>query len=470
MNLHLNSRSFFRVSGLAVLALFLLTLGSNIAAQSTESSIPVQGAIFEARDQVMSALVHIQPVVKDYRTGELKKQSVVGSGVVFHPDGYVVTNYHVAGKSERIICTLADKEQVPAEYIGGDPPTDIAVLKLQLPEGHPPLTFAEFGNSDEVQVGQYVMALGSPLALARSVSLGVVSTKDRYFSGDYRLPSGERTGKYNLWIQTDAAINPGNSGGPLVDLQGHVVGINSRATFFANNLGFAIPVNVVKKVVAAILDHGEVDRSWIGVHAQALQELEDFFGADRNTGVLVSSVDPGSPAEEVLLKAGDIITEIAGEPVSARFVEELPAFYDKIASHKPGSTIDMKVLRNDETYELHVVSKPLGELQGTDFECSEWGCTVKDITRQMAIENQLDDTLGVFVTGVKRVGAADLGGLISGDVITSVNRVQIVSLDDFRELYENLVAEAVDKILLTVFRAGGVRLIVLDVSSKDTIK
>ncbi|MFQ6009119.1 MAG: S1C family serine protease [Candidatus Zixiibacteriota bacterium] len=257
-----------------------------------------QDEIYLARDKVLPALVHIQPVIKNYNTGELEKMEVVGSGVIFHPEGYVVTNYHVAGKAERILCTLYDKELVEAEFVGGDPLTDIAVVKLNLAAYRGTIHVAEFGNSDSLQVGQYVLAMGSPLALSRSVSAGVVSTKDRYFSPNVRLPSGERTGKYNLWIQTDAAINPGNSGGPLVDLSGRVIGINSRATLFANNLGFAIPINVVKKVTQAILTEGKVTRSWIGLHCQALQELEDYFGTSQNTGVLISSIDPGSPAEE----------------------------------------------------------------------------------------------------------------------------------------------------------------------------
>jgi serine protease Do len=147
-----------------------------------------QQDIYSARDKVMPALVHIQPVITDYRTGKMRKQSVVGSGVIFHEDGYVVTNYHVAGKAERIICTLYDREQVKAELIGGDPLTDVAVIKLDLSKYEGKIEVAEFGDSDTIQVGQTVLAMGSPLALARSVSCGVVSTTDRYFPGDTRLP------------------------------------------------------------------------------------------------------------------------------------------------------------------------------------------------------------------------------------------------------------------------------------------
>ncbi|UCG62942.1 MAG: trypsin-like peptidase domain-containing protein [Candidatus Zixiibacteriota bacterium] len=426
----------------------------------------VQNEIYFARDRVMPALVHIQPVVKNYNTGELEKQQVVGSGVIFHADGYVVTNYHVTAKAERILCTLADREIVPAEFVGGDPLTDIAVIKLDLSEYTGEVMVAEFGDSDSIAVGQYVIAMGSPLALSRSVSAGVISTKDRYFSGDVRLPTGERTGQYNLWIQTDAAINPGNSGGPLVDLSGRVIGINSRGTWFANNIGFAIPINIVKEATASILSQGKVIRSWIGVHCQALQELEDYFGTDRDVGVLVSSIDPGSPAEKSFLKAGDVILEVDDQPVAGRFVEELPAFYSLIAHREPGSEITLKVLRGDQHHKFKVVTKELGDLQGEDFECKGWGFTVKAITKQMQIDNQLEDTLGVMVIGVKAVSTADEGGLRRSDVVKKVDKSTINSLADFVEAYNNLTRQEAEKALLTIRRGGATRFVPIKIEEK----
>lgn len=446
-----------------------LLLAAAAAASAELPSGDLQTQIYQARDKVYPALVHIQPVIKDYNTGEMVKQSVIGSGVIFHQDGYVVTNYHVAGKADRIICTLYDKEQVTATYIGGDPPTDLAVLKLNLEEHKGPIHVAEFGNSDSVDVGQYVLAMGSPLALSRTVSAGVVSTKDRFFSNEVRLPSGEQTGNYNLWIQTDAAINPGNSGGPLVDMNGRVIGINSRATFFANSIGFAIPVNIVKEVTSEIIDHGAVTRSWIGVHAQALQELESYFGVNGTPGVLVSSIDAGSPAEASGLQAGDVIQTIDGQQVSARFVEELPAFYRRIAKMSPGETINMAVKRGAETKTLAVVTKPLGDLLGEDYESQDWGFTVKGITRQMRIESQLKDTLGVYVVGVKRGGPAFEGGLRPGDVIISINKEHIDNLTKFSDLYTTLKESDVEKVLLTILRGGANRLVVLKASDRRTM-
>ncbi len=443
----------------ALLSLTLLVLIVPVSADP--GIVDAQAAIYRARDRVLPALVHIQPVIKNFRTGELEKQAVVGSGIIFHPDGYVVTNYHVAGKAERIICTLHDREMVPAEFIGGDPSTDLAVIRLKLDEYQGEIFPAEFGNSDSIQVGQYVLAMGSPLSLSRSVSAGVISTRDRYFSSEVRLPSGEQTGRYNLWIQTDAAINPGNSGGPLVDMSGRVVGINSRAQLFANNLGFSIPVNVVKQVTQAIMIEGKVTRSWIGLHCQALQELEDYFGASRDRGVLIASIDAGSPAEAAFLRAGDIILEMDGEPVSARFVEELPTFYSRIASRPPGSSIVLTVARDDEQFSFELETKQLGDLQGEDFDCPDWGCTVKAITRQMRLDHQLDDTLGVFVVGVKRSGAAAEGGLRGGGVIREVNGIAVENLASLQSQYSELSRLETDRVLLTVGRGGSMRFVLL---------
>lgn len=448
-----------------LIALYGLAISWNMIQASIMTAS--QSDVYYARDRVLPALVHIQPVVTDFHTGREMKQSLVGSGVIFHDSGYVVTNYHVAGKAERIICTLSDKEQVKAEFIGGDPLTDIAVIKLDLSEYDGVLAEAELGDSDSLQVGQYVLAMGSPLALSRSVSCGVVSTTDRYFSDEATLPSGEKTGRYNTWIQTDAAINPGNSGGPLVNLKGQVIGINSRATIFANNIGFAIPINIVKQVIEQILDHGKVIRSWIGVQAQAMQDMEGWFGTDRDRGVLVASVDLHSPAEAAGLQAGDVILKINDSEVSARFEEQLPYFHKLIADYPVGSLLDLEVQRGENTIYIEVTTRELGDLMGQDLACDEWGFTVKAITKQMAVENQLDDTLGVFVSGVKRVGPAAEGGLRRGDVIREVNEIPTPVYDDFYGKYNELVAVSTDKVLLTVKRFGNVKYVLLKIN-KDT--
>ncbi len=422
-----------------------------------------QQDIYDARDKVTPALIHIQPVVIDYITGREKKHSVVGSGVIISEDGYAVTNYHVAGRAERIICTLDDREQVPAELIGGDPATDLAVIKLDLSEYRGSITPAKFGNYEELQVGQTVLALGSPLALSRSLSKGVISTLNRFFPGTIRLPSGEKTGKYNTWLQTDAAINPGNSGGPLVNLDGEIVGINTRGVFFAENIGFSIPIDIVKEVTAKLIKFGKVDRSWIGVHAQPLQDLESFFGTETNRGVLIASIDPGSPAEIAGLKAGQIIMRYNGQDVSARFEEELPLFYQKVAQSPVDTEVEV-ILHNGDDKVVALTPRLLGDLQGDDFDFEKWGFTAKAITNQMALDDRLPDTLGVFVTNSAMAGAAYSGGLLRGDIILEVNSNAIGSLEALKTMYEENRED--DKLLLTINRSDSRRLVLIKLDNE----
>jgi serine protease Do len=198
-----------------------------------------------------------------------------------------------------------------------------------------------------------------------------------------------------------------------------------------------------------------------------MQELENHFGAGGNKGVLISSIDPGSPAEQAFLKAGDVILAFDGEAVSARFVEELPAFYAMIADRSPGSDIELKVLRGEEEFRVQVTTRLLGDLQGEDFECKSWGFTVKAITRQMQIEGQLDDTVGVWVVGVKRVGPADQGGLRRDDVILQVNDYTVMGLEDFIQLYQRLDEAHEERIFLTVKRGGARRFVLLKTDTEQ---
>jgi serine protease Do len=437
-----------------------------LATPSDVTHLELQQQIIAARDRVLPALVNISPVVRDFSSGKKEKSSVTGSGVVFRDGGYVVTNYHVAGEAEEIVCTLWNKERVRATLVGGDPMTDLAVLQLDFSEyegEQPPIS--SFGDSDQLETGQIVMALGSPFALSRSLSFGVISTTDRYLSETFRLPTGERSGVFNTWIQTDAAINPGNSGGPLVDLAGNIVGINSRAFMLANNLGFSIPSNVVKKVVAQIIDHGRVERSWIGVAVQPLQELEEFFAAEQG-GVLVSNVENDSPAYEAGIRAGDLLLQVADENVSARFYEEIPGFYDQIAALPIGTDLDIVYQRGGEVRHTTVRTVQFGRPMGTHFEVKDWGFTVRGITKQMALELRLDSLDGVLVAGVQGGGSAEVAGLAPNDVLHSVDGKPVRDLEHFKKLYEGLETSDNDQIMLNVQRRDSSRWVLLKLGAK----
>ncbi len=443
------------------------TLAQRQEALQASGGVELQRRIFEARDRVLPALVNVQPVVRDFSSGTKEKQRVTGSGVVVRAEGYVVTNYHVAGQSEHVICTLWNKERVRAELIGGDPLTDLAVLKLDYSEyegKRPPA--AAFGDSDALQTGQLVMALGSPFALSRSLSFGVISTTERYLSSEFRLPTGERTGIFNTWIQTDAAINPGNSGGPLVDLRGRVIGINTRAFMLANNLGFSIPANVAKAVVEDLIAAGRVERSWIGVEVQPLQELEEFFDAHAG-GVLVSGVEPDSPAETAGLRAGDLLLTVDGREVSARFYEEIPGFYNSIASLDVGRTIELEYQRQGRVRTVQLETHAYGRSSGVDFEVREWGFAVRSITKQMALERRLESTSGVLVAGVKSGGPAEAAGLSPLDIVRFIGDEPVANLDSFRRLYDEHVEGGASRIMLTVDRRDSTRFVLLKLTNGE---
>ncbi|MBL8767032.1 MAG: trypsin-like peptidase domain-containing protein, partial [Planctomycetes bacterium] len=295
-------------------------------AEDEVSTAAMNAQIRRARDAVFPTLVHIQPVVDVARGGRTIETALHGSGVVVSKDGIVVTNFHVAGTAKRLVCTLSDKRRCGATRIGADAATDLAIVKLDLAElGVDEVPHATFATEDALQVGDFVVAMGSPLGLSRSLSLGVVSCLDRDL-GILELDGGQQTGLYNTWIQTDAAINPGNSGGPLVDLAGRVVGINTRGFRQAMNLGFAIPADIVVDVMLRILRDGRVVRSQLGVTLQPVPAATSATptSSDAPHGALIASVEPDSVAQAAGWRAGDVLASIDGVPLRTMFPEDWP--------------------------------------------------------------------------------------------------------------------------------------------------
>lgn len=400
--------------------------------------------IAQAREKVFPALVHVQPVKEIFRFGEKQKVQVTGSGVIFRPDGYVLTNNHVAEKARFVRCTLSSRVELEAEVVGLDPYTDLAVLKLNLEKaGLEKVPYAKLGSSDNLQVGQLVLALGSPLGLARSLSMGVISSVDRYFSD-----VGEMISPYNLWIQTDAAINPGNSGGPLVNMNGEVIGINARAVTFGENLGFAIPVNTAKYVVDQIMEHKEVMRSWIGITWQELREYREFKNLPSLKGVLVADIDKDSPAMEAGLRPGDVITAINGQPVSAVHREELPKIRLLVANIPIHTTITFDVLAEEMTRKVTLQTEKQGKFEGNEFQCDEWGFSVQEITPRIVKNFQLDSDKGVQVSGVRRGSKADEANLNRGYVILTIDDEPVENLDAFKKMYEEKLNDKMDSHML----------------------
>ena len=383
-------------------------------------------------NQLLDAVVRIDVREVAFEAGSRRLSASIGSGVILSEDGLVLTNAHVASPSAiELNITLASLERVGAKLVGWDHWTDLAVLRIDMAEvKRRGLKFAhaDFGESEKLFPGQVVFAVGTPHGLTRTITRGIISNNNRYFE-DNRGVNGYETGAFNTWLQTDAAINPGNSGGPLVTENGKVIGISSRGYLGANNLGFAIPSATAKRVVEGLVRDGAITRSYIGVVPGALQDLENFYSLALNTGMLINSVDPGSPAAKSGLRGGDIVLSIDGAKVDGRFPEQLPPIQNMIASRPVGASLKLAVKRGAETRDYVVVTEKLESRVGEEWALEKWGLSVRKVSRAYARENQLDDANGVVVIGVQPGFAADVAGLSRGDIIVKINQQPVASLE-----------------------------------------
>src|SRR3989440_5654750 len=362
-------------------------------------------AVTAVTDAGFPSVVRIDVKQEHYAEGKRKLQSGIGSGVIIDDQGRILTNFHVAGRAAEIYVTLFNKERVPAKLIGDDHWTDLAVVQLDMETVRKrsiTFNYAELGESNALIPGQDVMAIGTPFGLARTMTLGVVSNNERTFYRDRMKIDEYETGAFSNWIQMDTPINPGNSGGPLVDMTGKVVGINTRGG--GQNVNFAVPIDTAKAVVAEILSSakpdkkGRVERSDLGMDLKPLQDLETFYAIDINKGVLVNSVDRGSPAAKAGVKTQDILLELNGKPTNVRFPEEVASARKMIADLPVGTQVSMKLKRGKDTLTLSATTQKLEGAVGEEKELKTWGVSVRDVTRTYANARQLDDDLGVTVT------------------------------------------------------------------------
>ncbi len=341
----------------------------------------------------------------------------LGSGVIVDArHGYILTNNHVIAHADKITVTLYDKRSFPAKVVGRDPETDLAVLQIKAND----LTQIPLGNSAALQVGDFVIAIGNPFGLSHTVTAGIVSAKGRAQVQD---------GKYSDFIQTDAAINPGNSGGALVNLEGQLVGINTAILSKSGGnigIGFAIPINMAKDVMAQLIKYGKVERGMLGVEIEDLTPpLAKALDIPRSQGALVTQVVPHSPAQKAGIKPDDVIVSVNGNPVSGA-----ADLSNSIGVMRVGTPLTLGVIRNGKTLTLHAtIGKQQSEQAGSAAHPESRGITVSDLSEGSPLYGQVK---GVLVTGVAPNSEAFLAGLRPGDVITAVNRESVSNVGEFR--------------------------------------
>ena len=364
------------------------------------------------------------------------EQKGVGSGVVISREGYILTNNHVVDEADQIRVKLADGKEYDARVVGRDSKTDLALIKI---EGGSNLQPLKLGNSDELKVGSWVVAVGSPFGLEQTVTAGIVSAKGRVIG----------SGPYDNFIQTDASINPGNSGGPLINLKGEVVGINTAIIASGQGIGFAIPVNMAKEVAAQLQEKGHVTRGYLGIYFQEVTpELAKSFGLKEKKGALVSQVSKGSPAEQGGIEQGDVILEFDGKEIADS--KDLPRL---VASTPVGKTVTVKVSRDGKAVERQV---KVGEMEEEKVEVAKaptgksLGITVQNLTPEIARGLGLKTESGVVITRVEPGSPAESAGLQTGDVIQEVNRKPVKDVGDFTKKVEKAKDE--DNVLLLVQR------------------
>jgi len=370
------------------------------------------------------------------------KQKSLGSGFIIDREGYIVTNNHVVENADKIKVKLASGKEFDATLVGRDPKTDIALIKISASDGLIPL---KMGDSDVLQVGRWVVAIGSPFGLEQTVTAGIVSAKGRTIGA----------GPYDDFIQTDASINPGNSGGPLFNLKGEVVGINTAIIASGQGIGFAIPVNLAKVIIEQLKNSGEVSRGWLGVGIQKLTpELAEYYGIEDKKGVIVTRVYKGDPADDGGIKPGDVILAVNGKNISS--TRELSM---TIANSPVGKRIPISILRSGKektvTVELTKRADSESNAKQETGNVDMLGLKLAELAPEMARHYGYDESeKGLLVIQVQSGGKGALAGIQQGDLIKEINRHSVLSLKDYRRLMREVKSGETVQLLINRANAG----------------
>ncbi len=362
-------------------------------------------------------------------------QRSLGSGFIIDKEGHIITNNHVIESASEIRVRLSTEKEYEAEVIGRDSKTDLALIKIKSRNNLP---IVQLGDSNRLDIGEWVMAIGNPFGLSQTVTVGIVSAKGRVIG----------SGPYDDFIQTDASINPGNSGGPLFNMNGEVVGINTAIVASGQGIGFAIPINVAKEVIPQLQKKGKVTRGGIGVYVQKMTpDLAKSFGLEENKGALVADVIPGSAAEAGGIRRGDVIVKFNGKDIDE--MNELPRM---VAATPVGREVEVVVLRDGKKIPLKLKVGELKDEQSTreaaEKSKPEMGMTVQDLTPEIARQLGVKDASGVVVTGVESGSPADEGGIQRGDVITEINGQAVRKLADYQAAMNKIKKGEVSRLLV----------------------
>jgi len=350
-----------------------------------------------------------------------------GSGFIVSKEGQILTNNHVVDGADKITVTLSNGKTYDAKIVGKDPTFDLAIIKIEGSEDFPVI---EMGDSDEIEVGDWVVAIGNPYGLEHTVTVGVISAKNRSVRA--------QNVNFDGFLQTDAAINPGNSGGPLIGLDGKVVGINTAILPFAQGLGFAVPVNMAKQIMNDLVEFGAVKRGFLGVSVQNLsKEFIEAFELETEEGVVIGDVLTGEAAEKAGLRRGDVITHINGD-----LVKNVTAFVNKIRNFPPNTKIKLNVIREKEKL---IVEVELGTMPGAVTEqvgpgleiLRKLGITASPVNKELQNKYKIDNERGLIITNVAQGSDAHIVGLAEGDVIFDVNNIRVNSIEDLNRAVAN---------------------------------
>lgn len=432
---------------------------------SLQSLIQASKTRADIVEQAQKAVVHIKveknvkrrmqhnpfeqwPRFPQQRQREFRQQGQ-GSGSIINKDGYILTNNHVVGESDKIVVTLNDGREFDASIIGTDPHSDIAVIKI---EGDN-LPILPTGDSDKIRIGETTIAIGNPFGLSNTVTMGIISAKGRSNIGIV---------DYENFIQTDAAINPGNSGGPLIDLEGKIIGVNT-AIFSGNGgnqgIGFAVPVNMAKRIMNELIEKGKVSRGWLGVSIQNInKDLARALDLKDNKGSLISAVLEGSPAEKAGLQQGDVVIRLNESPIA-----DSTDLMNKVGRAAPGSNALLAVIRKGETLEIEV---PLGEKPSNPraqrFSVPEEnpiGVSVQALTPELAKRLGQENLSGVVVSEVEPGSLAASAGLRPGYVIQEVDQTSVKDLESFNQAMK--AADLEKGVLLLIGTPNGSRYVIV---------